>query len=157
MATAKKADTAATQKPAASAADAFKMPSLDDLTKLVQGFKLPNVDMQALAEWQRKDMEAFAEANKQAYEDLQALATRRGEILREALGQWQEALKGAPAGKDALTSQAEAARRGVQQAIANFQELTEMEIQARKNAWKVVQDRMQENMANLGSILQPKK
>ena len=31
-----------------------------------------------------------------------------------------------------------------------------MEAQSRNNAWKVVQDRMQENLANLQKLLQPK-
>jgi hypothetical protein len=44
----------------------------------------------------------------------------------------------------------------MQRAIANFRELSEMEAQARNNAWKVVQERMQENMANLQKLLQPK-
>ena len=34
--------------------------------------------------------------------------------------------------------------------------LSEMEAQARNNAWKVVQDRMQENMVSLQKLLQPK-
>ena len=149
---------ATTKKPASSpAVPGLELPSLADLTQLAERFKLPNIDLAALTEWQRKDMEALVEANKQAYEGMQALAARRTEILRETLAQWQDALKTLPTGQDALASQTEAARRGVQQAIANFQELTEMEVKARTNAWKVVQDRMQETMANLGSILQPKK
>jgi hypothetical protein len=40
--------------------------------------------------------------------------------------------------------------------IANIRELAEMEAQSRKGAWKVVQDRMQENLANLQKLLQPK-
>ena len=148
----------ATKKTASSTSvPKMELPSLGDLSKLAEQFKLPGVDIGAIVEWQRKDMEALVEANKQAYEGMQALAARRTEILRETLAQWQDALKTLPTGQDALASQTEAARRGVQQAMANFQELTEMEVKARTNAWKVVQDRMQENMANLGSILQPRK
>ncbi len=131
------------------------MPSLEDLGKLVQKFKLPGVDIDALVEWQRKDMEALAEANRQAYEGMKALAARRSEILRESLAQWQEALKNA-AGQDAAARNADAAKRGVQQAMDNFRELAELEAQARSNSWKVVQDRLQENMANLQKLLQPK-
>jgi DNA-binding protein YbaB len=40
--------------------------------------------------------------------------------------------------------------------MADFRELSEMEAEARNNAWKVVQERMQENMANLQKLLQPK-
>jgi hypothetical protein len=55
-----------------------------------------------------------------------------------------------------MSKQAEAVRQGVQQAIANFRELSEMEAQARSNTWKVVQDRLQQNLANLQNLLQPK-
>jgi phasin family protein len=55
-----------------------------------------------------------------------------------------------------MSKRADAAKQGMQKAMANFRELSEMEAQARSNAWKVVQDRMQENMANLQKLLQPK-
>ena len=42
------------------------------------------------------------------------------------------------------------------QAIANFRELAEMEAQSRGKAWKVLQDRFQENVANLQKLLKPK-
>jgi len=38
------------------------LPSLGDLTQLVEQFKLPGIDMGALVDWQRKDIEALAEA-----------------------------------------------------------------------------------------------
>ncbi len=136
-------------------ADANAMPWLNDLKKLIEKFQLPGVDVAALVEWQRKDMEALAEANRQASEGIKALAERRNEILKKTLAQWQAALKDATS-TDAMSKQAEAVRQGVQQAIANFRELSEMEAQARSNAWKVVQDRLQENLANLQKLLQPK-
>jgi phasin family protein len=138
-----------------TSADANAMPWLNDLKKLIEKFQLPGVDVAALVEWQRKDMEALAEANRQASEGIKALVERRNEILQETLAQWQAALKDATS-TDAMSKQAEAVRQGVQQAIANFRELSEMEAQARSNAWKVVQDRLQENLANLQKLLQPK-
>ena len=135
--------------------EAGPMPWLDDLKKLIEKFQLPNIDVGALVDWQRKDMEALAEANRQASEGIRALAARRNEILQETLAEWQAALKDATS-TDAMSKQAEAVRQGVQQAIANFRELSEMEAQARSNAWKVVQDRLQENLANLQKLLQPK-
>ncbi len=145
-----------TKNPADTAPrNPLELPTLDDLKALAEQFKLPGIDVNALLEWQRKDLEALAEANRQTYEGMKALAQRRSEMLRETLSQWQETLQGAT-GKDMLAGQTEAAQRGVQQAIDNFRELTEMETQARSKAWKVLQDRMQENMANLQSLLQPK-
>jgi hypothetical protein len=64
------------------------MPWLNDLKKLIEKFQLPGVDVAALVEWQRKDMEALAEANRQASEGIR-LVERRNEILQETLAQWQ--------------------------------------------------------------------
>jgi phasin family protein len=129
------------------------LPSMADLGKLVEKFKLPGIDVNAIVESQRKDMEALAEANRQAYEGIKALAQRRNEILQERWCSGRSAMKDAT-GKDALSKRAEMAKQGVQQAIANFRELAEMEAQSRSKAWKVLQDRFQENVANLQKLLQ---
>jgi len=131
------------------------MPWLGDLKKMAERFTLPGIDIAALIEWQRKDMEALAEANRQAYEGIQAMVSRRNEILQETLAQWQAGMKDLASG-EAMTKQAENAKQQVEKAVANFRELSQLEAQARNNAWKVMQDRMQENFANLQKLLQPK-
>lgn len=141
-------------KPASKPAS-NRLPSFGDVGKLIGKLKLPGVDIAAIVESQRKDMEALAEANRQAYEGVKALAARRNEILQDALVEWQAAMKDAT-GKDALTTQAAHARKGVQKAIDNIRELADMEVQSRKKAWKVVQDRFEENLGNLKKLLQPK-
>ena len=151
--TARKSAGAATSSDGGAAKTGANL--FGDLGKLAEKIKLPGVDIAAIVESQRKDMEALAEANKQAYEGIKALAQRRNEILQEALVEWQEAMKDAT-GKDALAKNAERAKRGVQQAIANFKELADMEAKSRSKAWKIVQDRFQENLANLQKLLQPK-
>jgi phasin family protein len=138
-----------------SGSDAGGFLGFEDLKKLIEKFQLPSVDIDALIDWQRRDLEALTEANRQASEGLKALVERRNEILRETLAEWQAAVKDATSA-EAMSKRAETAKHGVQKAIANFRELSEMEAQARNNAWKVVQERMQENMANLQKLLQPK-
>ena len=130
-------------------------PGFEDMKKLMERFQLPNLDIDALIDWQRKDMEALTEMNRQASEGIKALVERRNEILRETLAEWQAAVKDATSA-EAMSKRAEAAKQGMQKAMANFRELSEMEAQARNNAWKVVQERMQENMASLQKLLQPK-
>ena len=135
------------------------MPWLDSLKQMAEKYKLPNVDIAALVDWQRKDMEALIEANRQANEGIRALIERRNEILGETFAEWQAAvqnLAGNMTGTDVLSKQADIAKQGVEKAVANFRELTQLEMQANTNAWKVVQERMQENMANLQKLLQPK-
>lgn len=142
-----------TGKPAGGGADPLQW--LDEFKRLAEQYKLPGIDIAALTEWQRKDMEAVVEANKQASEGLKALIERRNEILRDAFAQWQAALKDV-ASPEAFSKQAEAAKQNVEKAMANFRELAQLEAQGRSNAWKVLQDRMQENLANLQKLLMPK-
>jgi phasin family protein len=136
-------------------AEPSAMPWLDDIKKLIDKYQLPGVDVAALVDWQRKDMEALAEANRQAFEGIKALIDRRNEILQETLAQWQATVKDATSA-EAMSKQAEAVKQGVEKAVANFTELSQMEAQARNNAWKVVQERIQENLSNLQKLLQPK-
>jgi phasin family protein len=138
-----------------SGSDTGAFLGFEDLKKLIDKFQLPNVDIDALIDWQGRDMEALTEANRQASEGLKALVERRNEILRETLAEWQAAVKEATSAQ-AMSKRAEPAKQGMQKAMANFRELSEIEAQARNNAWKVVQERMRENMANLQKLLQPK-
>ena len=124
---------------------------LDDIKKLTEKFQLPGVDVAALVDWQRKDMETLVEANRQAYEGVRALIERRNEILQETLAQFQAAVKDATS-SEAIAKQAEAGKQGVQKVIANIRELAEMEAQSRNNAWKVVQDRMQEKSGQSAEV-----
>ena len=142
-------------KATTSAKRPMGLPSFADLGKLVGNFKLPGVDVKAIVESQRKDMEALAEANRQAYEGIKALAKRRNEILQEALSEWQAAMKDAT-GKDAISKNAVRAKQGVKQAIDRFRELAEMESETRRKSWKVLQDRFQENLQNLQNVLKAK-
>lgn len=137
-----------------SAAIAAGIPSLDDFAKLIEKYRIPGVDMIGIVEVQRKDMEALIEANKLAYEGIKTLEQRRNEILRDALVEWRAALDEAP--ESSLPQQAERARKGIAKAVADVQELAELEAASRQKAWKVVQGRFEENLANLKKLLQPK-
>jgi uncharacterized protein YigA (DUF484 family) len=87
--------------------DDTSTPWLDDIKKLTEEFQLPGVDVAALVDWQRKDLETLVEANRQAYEGVRALIERRNEILQETLAQWQAAVKDATS-SEAIAKQAEA-------------------------------------------------
>src|SRR5246500_3127949 len=108
-----------------SGSDAGAFPGFEDLKKLIEKFQLPNVDIDALIDWQRKDLEALTEMNRQASEGLKALVERRNEILRESLAEWQAAIKDVTSA-EAMSKRADAAKQGVQKAMANFRELSEI-------------------------------
>jgi phasin family protein len=144
-----------TESKQSTGTDASAMPWLENLKKLTDKYQLPGVNIEALVDWQRKDMEALAEANRQAFEGIKALIDRRNEILQETLAQWQATVRDST-GPEVMSKQTEAVKQGIETAIANFRELSQLEAQARNNAWKVVQDRIQENLSNMQKLLQPK-
>src|SRR5258708_37071814 len=103
----------------------------------------------------RKGKEELVEGNRQGSEGIRTRVERRNEILQATLAPSRAGIKGATSA-ETMSKQAEAVKQGVQKALANFRELWDMEAQARNNAWKAVQDRLQENLANLQKLLQPK-
>lgn len=129
--------------------------AMAEIGKLLEQLKLPSLDLQAMAESQRKDMEALALAHQQAFEGMQALAERRSTLLKESLAQWQHAMQPVDGG-DPLTQGAERAQQSLQQTLANVRELGEMEVASHTAVWQTVQERMQQNFADLQKLLQPR-
>ena len=68
----------------------------------------------------------------------------------------QESMKGA-LDKDAMAKQGEVLQRGMKKAMKDFQELAALETKTRTDAWKVVQQRMQDNMASMQALMKGKK
>ena len=100
-----------------------------DFTTMLQQFKLPGVDMTAIIEARRKDIDALMESNKIAYEGMQALAQKQAEILRTTMEEMQASAKEMSAGGNPLANagkQAELAQQAVQKAFVNMRELAEM-------------------------------
>ena len=60
-----------------------------DVSQLLEQFKVTGVDVGAMMEARRKDIEALVTANRQAYEGMQLLGQRQAEMLREAMAEWQ--------------------------------------------------------------------
>lgn len=100
-----------------------------DLTKTLEEFKVPGVDMSAFIKARRSDVETLTAANKAAYEALQALGRTQAELLthamkdmqRSAEGLMHEGVKGADP-----TRQAESARMAWQKMLADVKELAEL-------------------------------
>ena len=109
-----------------------------DLTKTLEQFKVPGVDMTAFVAARRKDVEALTAANKTAYEALQDLGRAQTEMLTHAMKGMQESTEGmlreGLKGIDA-TKQSEAARVAWQKMLADINALGEL---ARKSQAQAV-------------------
>lgn len=121
-----------------------EMPAVD-LRKLVERFRLPGVDLTALADSQRKNVEALRQANQKAYTGAIALARRQAEIFEETMTQWQAAAKelSGKSPSERITKQAELARKAMESALGHMRELAEMAVKSQREAYAIIGKRMQ--------------
>ena len=116
-----------------------------DFTKLMSQFRLPGVDLAALVDRERKNIEALAKANRIAFEGWQRLVRRQAEILQETMKKVV-----ADAGQeDAIKKRADLAKEGFEKALANMRELAEMATKSQKEAFDVVRKRIEENVEGI--------
>ena len=129
-----------------------------DVTKILEQFKLPGIDINAVMEARRKDMEALTKANQLAYENMQALGRREAEILQQTMAEWQGAMAGM-AGKGPAEMAAkgtELATQAFGRALANMRELAEMAAKSQAQTYEVLNQRFQENLEELRKLMQVK-
>ncbi len=124
--------------------DFGKMPSFD-FAKLMKDFKLPGVDLAAIMEREKKNIEALTEANRIAFEGWQALVHRQGEILQDSIKRAVGTLQG----EDAGTKRMDMATHAFQTALSNMRELAEMAAKSQKETFDVIRKRVEENVAAL--------
>jgi len=129
-----------------------------DITKILEQFKLPGVDINAIMEARRKDVEALTQANQIAYASMQALAQREAEILQQTMAEWQGAMAGM-AGKSPTEMAAkgtELATQAFGRALSNMRELAEMASKSQTQTYEVLNRRFQENLEDLRKLMQLK-
>ena len=121
-----------------------------DLTKIMAEFKIPNFDVEAMMQAQRKNFEAFVAANQLAVEGIQAVAKRQADIVRETIEELTKASRDMTSVNQApdarMAKQAELAKSGYEKALANLRELSEMMLKSNNDAFSVINKRITEAM-----------
>lgn len=56
-----------------------------DVKQMMEKFKMPGIDMSAIVEARRQDIEALTEANKAVFDSMQALAAKQTAMMTEAM------------------------------------------------------------------------
>ncbi len=139
-------------------ADRGELPILN-VRKLLESFRLPGVDFTALADAQRKNIEALQQANQKAYNGALALAQRQAEILEETMSQWQSAAKDLTAKSPAegiAAKQADLAKKAIENALGNMRELAEMAATSQAQAYEVIDKRVQTGIKEFREYLNKK-
>jgi phasin family protein len=119
-----------------------------DLAKVFGDLRIPGFDVEAIMEAQRKNFEAFTEANQIAAAGVRALTQRHSEIVQQAVTEastlfrdWTEA----SAPEDRIAKGAEAAKQAFERAWANARELNELSSKASADTFNVIARRVAES------------
>ena len=118
-----------------------------EVANLFGDFVMPSVDVEAIAEAQRKNVEALLQANQLAVEGARALAQRQAEIVQQVIEETSgmlRRLREPGALEDRLAKNAEAAKEAFEKGIANVRELRELGTKASVDVFSVLARRVSE-------------
>jgi phasin family protein len=126
--------------------------------KVIGQFKLPGMDVNAILESRRKDIEAIAEANTTALAGVQSLSRKQSEILRTTLAELQSfASRVAQSGAQPAGNTSELVQQALHKALTDMQELAGTAYRAQSDGAAVVTKRVAEHVEELKTRLQPRK
>lgn len=125
------------------------------LNKLVEQFKLPGVDMNAIVESRRKDVEALMKTNKAMLDSLQELARKQADVFAEAMRSAQEQVQTLAKGElPDPGKQSEFARQAYEKAVADMNELAAMARKAQSDAMAAITQRAQQSIEEMKKFSQ---
>ena len=124
----------------------------DDIAKLAQQYKLPGVDINAIVQGRRKDLEALLEVGRIAQGSAQSLAQKQAEMLRMSLEDLRSVLSGSAI---ADGSKADAARQAAQKALTSVGQLAQITLKSQSEDFDTVNRRAHENIEELKMLLNP--
>ncbi len=134
----------------------FKQFNLDAMTKQYQeflrSFGVPNVDMTALIEAQNKNVQALTAANRAILEGTQALMQRQAEMGKHVLEEASEVAKSlgsAASPQEAIEKQIKSLEDSFSEALANFNEISDMVKKTQDETAKLVTARFNDSLEEL--------
>lgn len=125
---------------------------IQDFTSTLGEFKVPGMDMDAMLDSQRKNMEALTAANRQALEGMQTIAERQRELFQQAMDEANNITKelatsGNP--QDLAQKQSAVMQQAFEKAFAAMRELAEMTAKTNQQTFDTLNKRFQESLAEL--------
>jgi len=126
------------------------------MQKMMGDMKMPAFDWEAIMSANRRNMEAFAQANQLAAEGAQAIFRRQGEILKATMDDANRQVKtmladGTP--EDRVARQTDAIKTAFESAMSNYREMLEMASKANAEALSVMSKRVSESLDELKDVM----
>lgn len=123
--------------------DAATKAMREKLVELMESFKIPGVDIDAITEGQLKNIEAISRVGLLTAEGAAAIAQRQLEVLRNAFEHPPGGLRDANLSSQQL---GEFASKAFETALAGTRELAEMTAKSNTEVFDVVRERITENL-----------
>lgn len=128
-----------------------------DFTKLMGDLKVPGVDVEGLLASQKKNLDAMTAANKVAFDSMQAVMKRQGELFRQAMEEASSAaasLSSTGPLPEKMAKQTELTKEAFERAVANAKEVAEMLARSNSEVAQVVQTRVTEAMNEIKATIE---
>jgi phasin family protein len=127
------------------------------LARNLESFKVPGLNVAAIAETHHADIEAVTRANQASYEAMQAIAAKQSDMLAAAMRDAQQATQAfGGAGSTDAHERAVVAKKAYDKAVADLAELAEITRKAQTETLAIVSKRAEEQMAEFMKLLTPK-
>jgi len=117
-----------------------------DLNSMLEQFKVPGVDMSALVEMRKKNIEAIVEANKSAYDSMQQLERKQSDMLTQAMQDIQAAAKASPGNPG---KQSEVAHAACLKALDDIKDIAEIARESQGDAMASITQRANEHVEEI--------
>ena len=129
-----------------------------DVTKMIEQFKFPGLDMAPIIESRRKDMEAMVQANKATFEAMQAVARKQAEVFTQAMQEIKDSARALAAGGALMdpAKQAELVRTAYEKAMADMRDIAEMTRKSQAAVMAGITMRATESLQEMKKLMQPK-
>jgi phasin family protein len=129
-----------------------------DVSKFTQAFQVPGLDSDKMIEAQRKNIEAFTQAQRTALEGMQAIVQRQTEFARKMMDDQVNAMQritGAGTAEERAQKQAEVAKQAYENAIQGSRELAEMSAKSQQEAFELLHKRVADSFDEVRESMQP--
>jgi phasin family protein len=129
-----------------------------DVSQIMQDLKVPGIDVNALMEAQRKNIEAVTAANKAAIDGMQSVAKRQAEIMAQSFHEVSNLAQEFSASstnnpQEMGAKQAEIVKQAFDKALGNMRELAEMVSKTNTEAFEVMNKRFTESLEELKGLM----
>ncbi len=125
---------------------------LDMFSRFGRDLKVPNMDIQAILEHHRKNLEALEKSARASAAGASAVMSRQSEMIQAAMREITQMAHNyqAPTNpQDLLTRQAEFARRSFETAVKNTSEVADLARRSSTESIEILRDRIRDAMAEI--------